>query len=50
MPIIPPAPTLLSTTTGTFQRWEIRWPNRRANWSPVVPGVEGTMNWIWRDG
>ena len=30
--------------TGLPVRWVILAPIKRANWSPVVPGEEGTMN------
>ena len=46
IPRAPPAPTLLSTTTGTPQRCDSRAPSTRASWSAVVPGVDVTTNWI----
>src|SRR6185503_9171847 len=50
MPITPDAPLRLSTTTGTFQRWDSCGPSNRAQVSAVVPGVNGTMMRIGRDG
>ena len=48
--MMPAAPLRLSTTIGTPQRCEICGPSSRAHVSAAVPGVNGTMNRMGRDG
>ena len=48
--MMPDAPGLFSTTTGTPQRCDRCGCTSRASESAVVPGVKGTTNRMARDG
>src|SRR5437879_11628368 len=50
MPMMPAAPGLFSTTTGTPQRCDRCGCSSRASESAVVPGVNGTTSTMVRDG
>src|SRR5579883_1297926 len=49
-PILPLAPTRLSTTNCWPRRWLSFWPSMRASTSAVLAGGKGTMKWTGRAG